>query len=212
MLSDDWLMSSIADIISSICLLPRFTSSIAFTTRPAASFACSAFSLVFSAISSIDAVISSIALACSVEPCASAWLALATWLELMVTCVPASLILLKVRRLSSTNFFKECPKMSSRDFGFTEMVRLPLETSSATVAWYLILSMTWRYLSTKSPNSSLLYFTISTFTWPFAISSAASESCRTDFSMILTSADATNMVTPMDITATTTVNIVAFLT
>jgi len=52
---------------------------IACSIRFAAEFACSAFSLVFSAISSIEAVICSIALACCVEPCASAWLALATW-------------------------------------------------------------------------------------------------------------------------------------
>ena len=48
-------------------------------------FACAAFCLVLPATSVMDAVICSIALACSVEPCANASLALATWEELVVT-------------------------------------------------------------------------------------------------------------------------------
>ena len=134
MLSEDLLISCIAVIMSSICLLPFFTSSIAWITRFAAEFACSAFCFVFSAISSIEAVISSIALACSVEPCAKAWLALATCEELTVTCEPASLMLESVERLSSTNFLREFPSKSSGDLGVTVTVKFPLETSCAIVA------------------------------------------------------------------------------
>ena len=65
-------MSFMADTMFCICTFPLFTSLMARTTSPAAELACSAFCLVFSAISSMEAVISSRALACSVEPCARA--------------------------------------------------------------------------------------------------------------------------------------------
>ena len=76
--SEDLLISCMAVMVSCICTLPRLTSSIAWTTRLAAELACSAFCFVFSAISSMEAVICWMALACSVEPWARAWLALAT--------------------------------------------------------------------------------------------------------------------------------------
>ena len=199
-------------MVSCICTLPRLTSSIARTTRLAAELACSAFCFVFSAISSMEAVICWMALACSVEPWARAWLALATWEELMVTWAPASLILVSALWLSSTSFFKEWPRMSSAELGLTVMVRFPPATSSATWAWYLMFSITLVYSSTSSPNSSLLYLTSLMSTRPFAISFAASDSCTTDFSMTLISASATNTVIPTDTTATTAVKIAAFVT
>ena len=54
--SEALLISCIAFSICFICSLPSFTSWIALTTRPEASFACSAFFFVFSAISSMEAV------------------------------------------------------------------------------------------------------------------------------------------------------------
>ena len=186
--SDDLLISCIAAIVSCICLLPFCTSSIALATREAASFACSAFCLVLSAISSMDAVICWIALACSVEPCASAWLALATCEELIVTWEPASEILPSALRLSSTSFFRELPNTSSEEAGFTLTVRLPFATSSAIFAWYLMLSITFVYSSTNSPNSSFEYLVISILlTRPNAISFAASESCLTERAIVLIS-------------------------
>ena len=56
-LEEDLLIPCIATVICFIWEFPFLTSLIAVTTSCAASFACCAFCLVFSAISSIDAVI-----------------------------------------------------------------------------------------------------------------------------------------------------------
>ena len=69
-------------------------------------------------------------------------------------------------------------------------------------------STTCMYSSTSSPNSSLLYFSILMSTRPWAISLAASESCFTDFSIVLISTRAMKKVTAMEITAMAIVNMV----
>ena len=92
MLSEESLISRIAFIISLIWSLPLCTLSKACSTNSAALDASWAFSLVLPATSLIEAVISSIALACSVDPCANASDAFATSEELVDTCMAASVI------------------------------------------------------------------------------------------------------------------------
>ena len=132
-------------------------------------------------MSLIDAVICSIALACSVEPCASDWLALATCSEPVVTCADDSLMLERIALLSFISLFKAFPRTSLDERGTTETVRLPCAISVATCACSLVTSTSLLKSSTKSPNSSLFIFSISTSTSPRVSLSNPSVSNLTGF-------------------------------
>ncbi len=171
--SEASLISVMALIISVMLSFILMASLPIFSTRSFASLICSTFTLVLSAISFMEAVISSVALACCVAPCASAWLASDTCSAPTVTCMVDSLIsesILLFSRIMPSSAF---PSTSLAPFGFTSAVRSPTAIISEISPWYLILSMIFWNSSTTSPNSSFFSFVSVISALPTAISLAA---------------------------------------
>ena len=138
MLWEDVLMSFMASIILCICSLPFFASSPTSWISLLPVVACVAFSLVSFAISFMEAVICSIALACCVDPCASAWLAPATCSAPAESWKLDSLMPVNTLLLFSTSSFKARPSSSSTECGSTSTVKSPLAIFCASIAFSLV--------------------------------------------------------------------------
>ena len=177
--SEESLISFIAPVNDFIWPFP--SSAIFFTvlTRSLAVVASEAFFFVFSAISLIEAVTCCNALACSVEPCASAWLALATCSAPIVTCIVDSCTLPSALLLLSTSLCNALPRRSFSLLGVTSIVKSPFEIASAIAACSLIVSAILTKASISSPRSSSCIFVQSVSTSPTASFFAATESFET---------------------------------
>ena len=177
--SEESLISFIAPVNDFICPFP--SSAIFFTvlTRSLAVVASEAFFFVFSAISLIEAVTCCNALACSVEPCARAWLALATCSAPIVTCIVDSCTLPSDLLLFSTSLCNALPRRSFSLLGVTSIVKSPLDMASATAACSLIVSAILLKASISSPRSSSCILVQSVSTSPTASFLAATESFET---------------------------------
>ena len=208
--SEATLISVMAAIISFIWWSPAIASSLMLCTERFASFASSALCLVRSAISAIDAVTCSIALACCVEPCAKDWLASDTCSAPVVSCTADSRISESIWLFSTTRSLKAFPRASSLPLTSTSKSRSPDDTLTATSAWYLTLSIIVWKSSSNSPNSSLRSFFNLISTFPCAICTAASRSLFKESRISLKIPNANVMVIAIAATVKTITTISAF--
>ena len=188
--------------------LPDVAISLMLCTRTFASPACVAFALVRCVTSSIEAVTCSIALACSVEPCARAWLAFATCSEPTVIWALASFTLLSVILFSESSLTIALPSTSLSLRGFASIVRSPFEIASVISVCTLIASDICANSSSSSPRSSLYTFLQSTSISPIVIFLAASDSFAIGTVIALIRSAQYRMVIRIATTITTTCRMV----